>query len=628
MPRNPYGIVGRRILAAGVVTATIFAAAPAAAVAAPTVLPVSAAAAADPYDQKLAVLAKFGLSDRFQLLELDDRSFVIEVWRILKDNADHAEVVVAAELAFTTGAEASTEFIVTGVYAAYDRDVAREQTEAEAKRKSDEARATAAAAIGIVAGEELLSGDDANFARLIWNHVENDKDWPKVKAAADAAWKGTDAQRTEFIATGLAAAAKQDTDDRIIADAERTEAEKAAALARAAKQFAANRIGLPVTEELLALPYRDLVVTVLNHAVDGTHVDRAAFTAVSSLDEAVWKAFVNTGIHEAKDRDIADEIAARRAEERRLVQEILARAEKAGGINMAKAARDALAGTPDDISTFLHEGQYDVGADLPVKKGDAEHGSVRWADFDGDGRDDFIHVEDSGAVYVYINRKTGGFKALGKVHNGSTPDRNRVRFADWDGDKKADYLFFDVEGNMYATLNRGGLNAGGWVYRGRFGKAATLDHSRSRFADFDGDGKDDYMFLDVEGGIYAWLNRGGEGAGGWVNRGLVHKGATKDTTRSRFADFDGDGKADYIFFDVEGASYAAINKGGDGAGGWQSRGQIHKGSTKDTTRARFADLDGDKKVDYVFYDVTGNVYGALNRGGEGAGGWAAFPRDY
>ncbi|GGQ69189.1 RICIN domain-containing protein [Couchioplanes azureus] len=370
-----------RLLTAGLAAVTLTTALPSvaqAAPASPVTAGVLAAAEADAglatYEQKLAVAVKFGRGDDTALVERGDRDFVIEIWKHVKDNGDFLEVRAAAEQAYGTmsddvnpdaTSEACYEFITTGVFAAYDRDIEREKREAEAKRLSDQARAAAAASIDVVADAAMLGGTDADFARLIWTRVENDAKWPKVKAAAAAAVGGTAEQQREFIAAGLAAAAKQDTDQRIADDQAKTEAEKAAARARAAKQFAANRIGLPVTEQLLSMPDRDFVVSVWNHEADGTEVQVAAISAARNLDPAAWKAFIDTGIHQAKDRDIQKALEAVEAEDRRQAKDVQTRAEKAGNRNLALAARNALAGNADAVAAFVRQGQYEIRPDLP-----------------------------------------------------------------------------------------------------------------------------------------------------------------------------------------------------------------------------------------------------------------------
>ncbi|MBL7260837.1 hypothetical protein [Paractinoplanes lichenicola] len=365
----------RPLLAAGVAVAALTATTAGTAQAAPPPTSARQAALAEDslanYDQKLAVALKFGLGDNFALLEKADRDFVVGIWNHVKDDPAHAEVRLAAEAAFSAEPveddsvdQACYQFIVDGVFAAFDRDLARVKREADEKRASDLARSAAAASIDVVADAALLNGSDADFVRLIWELVAEDVKWPKVKAAARTAREGSDEDRRVFIATGLAEAAHQDVDDRIAADQAKTEAEKAAARARAAKKLAANRIGLTVTDELLNLPDRDFITEVWNFTADGTEVQAAAIAAARSNDPAVWKAFIDTGIHAAKDRDIQIALAKKEAEDRRLVQAIVDRATKNSQRGLATAARAALAGDATAVADFLRVGQYQIGPDV------------------------------------------------------------------------------------------------------------------------------------------------------------------------------------------------------------------------------------------------------------------------
>ncbi|MFI5868098.1 GDSL-type esterase/lipase family protein [Streptomyces sp. NPDC051546] len=81
---------------------------------------------------------------------------------------------------------------------------------------------------------------------------------------------------------------------------------------------------------------------------------------------------------------------------------------------------------------------------------------LRWTDWDGDGRADRVLVEDDGAVRVLLNRGgdgRGGWEDLGPVATGMTTDRKRVRFADWDGDGRTDYVLVRPEGDGYADYS-------------------------------------------------------------------------------------------------------------------------------------------------------------------------------
>ena len=365
----------RPLLAAGVAVAALTTALPGVAHAAPAPSAQALAAAGQAlasFEQKLSAAGKFLPGDAASILaDKADRDFVVGLWEVVKDNPDLVEVRLAAEAAFSAEPveedsvdQACYQFIITDVFAAHDRDIAREKREADEKRVSDAARAAAASSIDVVADSALLNGTDADFVRLIWERVAEDAKWPKVKAAARAARDGSDENRRQFIATGMAEAAKQDVDDRIAADQAKTDAEKAAELARTAKKLAAIRIGLPVTEELLALPDRDFIIQVWNNTDEDTEVQDAAITATRSLDPAVWKAFINAGIHDAIDRDIQIALARKEAEDRRLVQAIVDRAVKAGQRGLATAARAALAGNADAVATFLRVGQFRIGPDV------------------------------------------------------------------------------------------------------------------------------------------------------------------------------------------------------------------------------------------------------------------------
>jgi len=61
--------------------------------------------------------------------------------------------------------------------------------------------------------------------------------------------------------------------------------------------------------------------------------------------------------------------------------------------------------------------------------------SIRLADMDGDGKDDYVHVGDNGAISVWYN-------------GGNTTDYmsiDGIRFADMDGDGVDDYIWLDPQ---------------------------------------------------------------------------------------------------------------------------------------------------------------------------------------
>ncbi|WP_406193940.1 FG-GAP-like repeat-containing protein [Kitasatospora sp. NBC_01560] len=256
-------------------------------------------------------------------------------------------------------------------------------------------------------------------------------------------------------------------------------------------------------------------------------------------------------------------------------------------------------------------------------------GRVRWADFDGDGRPDYTVVADTGEVSVWLNHGgdpagSAGWQGIGRVATGVTTDRTRVRLADFDGDGRADYLMINPDGSVDVWLNRGGDPAGngGWQGIGRVATGLTTQQEQVRFADFDGDGRTDYLVVEDSGAVKVWLNRGGDPAGayGWYGIGQTATGVTTDRSRVRLADLDGDGKADYLMINPDGSVHAWLNHGGDRRGGWQGIGRVATGVTTEHGSVQFTDFDGDTHADYLRTAPGGAVTAYAYRGGDSAGG--------
>ncbi|MEV6673676.1 trypsin-like serine protease [Streptomyces sp. NPDC051162] len=177
-------------------------------------------------------------------------------------------------------------------------------------------------------------------------------------------------------------------------------------------------------------------------------------------------------------------------------------------------------------------------------------------------------------IQTAVSKRTGAANEVG----GS----DRVRWADFDGDGKADYITIADNGAVNVHLNRGGDNAGsnGWQNLGQVATGATSDRSKVRFADCDGDGKADYYFINTDGSVTLFLNRGGDSAGsnGWQNLGKVATGLTTDQNKAQFVDFNGDTHADYVLGDTNSGATVFTWNGGDGAGGWIGIGKVATGA--------------------------------------------------
>ncbi|MGW1277814.1 FG-GAP-like repeat-containing protein [Streptomyces tsukubensis] len=260
------------------------------------------------------------------------------------------------------------------------------------------------------------------------------------------------------------------------------------------------------------------------------------------------------------------------------------------------------------------------GAALSLGDGDV--------DFDADGRADYLVVGASGSVRVLLNRGgdgQGGWEDLGQVASGSSLwTGGQVRFADFDADGRADYLVVGASGSVRVLLNRGGDGRGGWEDLGQVASGSSQWTSdQLRFADFDADGRTDYLVVAGNGSVRVLLNRGGDGRGGWESLGYVASGSSLWTGgQVRFADFDADNRADYLIIDANGSVRVLLNRGGDGRGGWENLGYVASGSSHWTGgQVRFGDYNADNRADYLVIGANGSLRTILNRGGDGRGGW-------
>ncbi|WP_190160849.1 FG-GAP-like repeat-containing protein [Streptomyces litmocidini] len=310
---------------------------------------------------------------------------------------------------------------------------------------------------------------------------------------------------------------------------------------------------------------------------------------------------------------------------------ITARSGQAGCLDAANTTAGAYDVRTDDIRDWVSTLTNRRSAAVNEAGGNDR---IRWADFDGDRKPDYISVADNGEVSVWLNRGgdpagSNGWQPLGRVATGLTTDRNRVRFADFDGDGKADYFLINTDGSVEVYLNQGGDPGNGWKHIGKVAYGTTSDATKVRFADWDGDGRSDYLVFTDSGALSVYLNRGGDQSGnGWPATGTVATGVTSDRSRIRLADNDGDGKADYLHIKSDGKVDLYLNRGGDPAGGtgWNTIGQIASGVTTDHTKVQFVDFNGDTHADYVVAGAGGSASVWLWNGGDKSGpnGWTGI----
>ncbi|CAM1503170.1 Fc.00g079460.m01.CDS01 [Cosmosporella sp. VM-42] len=257
-------------------------------------------------------------------------------------------------------------------------------------------------------------------------------------------------------------------------------------------------------------------------------------------------------------------------------------------------------GTDPDKPQWLPQGKIASGVG-------ANRGSVVFADINGDGKSDYLTVANkTGAVSEWQNGGSGGASEIGPG----------VLFRDLTGDGRDDYISVDTKGRVTAYFNAG-LSKGKpvWLPQGEIASGVGASRGSVRFGDMGGDGKAEYLVVHDDGSVDCWLNAG-SGKPVWIPQGQIASGFGQDGAGVVFADLNGDGRDDYLWVSMSGAVTAFLNGGGEpGKPNWLPQGEIASGVGAKRSEVHFADINGDGRVEYIHVDsATGAVNVWFNAG--------------
>ena len=242
-----------------------------------------------------------------------------------------------------------------------------------------------------------------------------------------------------------------------------------------------------------------------------------------------------------------------------------------------------------------------TGTDSTVPEMWLQHGpstpdQIQYADVDGDGKADALYFDTFRSSGIWVSLSTGTSLTAPEMwlqHGPSTPDQ--IQYADVNGDGKADALYFDTlrSGGVWVSLSTGASFAAPemWAYY------ASSVPAQIKYFDVDGDGKADALHFDTTGAVRVGLSTGSLFTTPTI--WLQHGPST--IKQLQYVDVNGDGKVDALYFDTlrSNGIWVSLSTGTgfSGAQLWLQHGP----STPD--QIQYADVDGDGRADAVYFDT-------------------------
>ena len=226
-----------------------------------------------------------------------------------------------------------------------------------------------------------------------------------------------------------------------------------------------------------------------------------------------------------------------------------------------------------------------------------------FADFNGDGKADFAYRRrNTKAWYIKLSNGTGfaSERKWGSYKYAVGDDAPDYAFADFNGDGKTDFAYRRQNTSDLRVMISNGSSFENDTLWGRYNNLTSNEHPTHAFADFNGDGMTDFAYR-KKGTSEWWLMvSNGSGFEGEEKWGTYHHNLSNDPPRFGFADFNGDGKLDFLYRQKSTKKLWVMLSNGEGFEDERLWGEFDLSSADSLPIEGYADFNGDGMADFAY----------------------------
>jgi hypothetical protein len=287
------------------------------------------------------------------------------------------------------------------------------------------------------------------------------------------------------------------------------------------------------------------------------------------------------------------------------------------GLSASEIARlrsetDQVVVTLEDQTVRLEASGPSFTEDTSVFLPGVVNSSVAWADYNGDGKQDFL-LTGSNISFLYKNTGNGFTEDTSISLPGV--DESSVAWADYNGDGKKDFLLTGYD-NSYNHISKLYKNTGNGFSEDTSVSLPGVDESSVAWADYNGDGKQDFLLTGCSGSGYISKLYKNTGSGFTEDTSVFLPGVHDSSVA--WADYNGDGKKDFLLTGSYNSGYTI----------WKLYKNTGSGFTEDTSvspgvadgSVAWADYNGDGKQDFLltgYNNSLGNISKLYKNTGSG-----------